>query len=57
MKSFQSEVDKILAANCYFIKCKFEKNCKKTELSRKYITFLINKTLKKRYKEAKIPVY
>ena len=35
MDSFQSkekpEVDTILTANFYFLKCKLEKNCEKTE--------------------------
>ncbi len=52
MKIFQSkdkpEVDTILAANCYFLKCKLENNCEKSELARKYLTLLINKTLTKR---------
>jgi hypothetical protein len=52
MKIFQSkdkpEVDTILAANCYFLKCKLENNCEKSELARKYLTLLIKKTLTKR---------
>ena len=49
MKSFQSvekpEVDSILRANCYFMKCKFGNNCEKSELARKYLTSLIKKAL------------
>jgi hypothetical protein len=53
MKFFQSkdkpEVDTILSANCYFLKCKFlEKNCSKSELARKYMTSLIKKALNQR---------
>jgi hypothetical protein len=52
MDSFQSkekpEVDTILTANFYFLKCKLEKNCEKTELARKYLTSLINKALNDR---------
>jgi hypothetical protein len=52
MKIFQSkdkpEVNTILAANCYFLKCKLENNCEKSELARKYLTLLIKKTLTKR---------
>jgi hypothetical protein len=52
MESFQSkgksEVDTILVANCYFIKCKLENNCEKSELARKYLTSLIKRTLSQR---------
>jgi hypothetical protein len=58
MKFFQSkekpEVDTILAANCYFIKCKFEKNCEKTDLARKYLTSLVNKALKSRSSQQEV---
>lgn len=53
MSNFQSkektEVDNILNANWYLLKCKFlEKNCNKSELARKYLTSLIKKTLNQR---------
>lgn len=52
MRFFQSkdkhEVNTILAANRYFLKCKLEENCEKSELARKYLTSLIKRTLTER---------
>ena len=53
MKSFQSidktEVDTILVANEYILKCKFDNKCsEKTSLARKYLTSLINRALKQK---------
>lgn len=53
MKSFQSrlkdkpEVDTILVANCYLLKCKLSDD-NKSDLARKYLTSLIAKALKER---------
>ena len=53
MKSFQSkekpDVDTILTANWYLLKCKLNDNCcSESDLARKYLTTLISKSLKER---------
>jgi hypothetical protein len=49
----KQDVDSILLANWYLIKCKMEKpSCPKTELARKYLVAKINKALFERTKSA-----
>ena len=45
----KEEVDSILLVNDYLIECKCHRpTCKKTELTRKYLTSKIDKALKRR---------
>jgi hypothetical protein len=47
----KQDVDSILLANWYLIKCKMERpSCPKTELARKYLVSKINKALFERTK-------
>ena len=47
----QQDIDSILLANWYLIKCKMENpSCSKTELARKYLVAKINKALFNRSK-------
>jgi hypothetical protein len=45
----KQDIESILLANWYLIKCKMEKpSCPKTEIARKYLAIKINKALFKR---------
>lgn len=47
----KQDVESILLANWYLIKCKMERpECNKTEIARKYLAAKINKTLFERTK-------
>lgn len=47
----KQDIESILLANWYLIKCKIERpSCPKTELARKYLAAKINKTLFERNK-------
>lgn len=41
----KTEIDKILMANCYLLKCKLNGDCKKADLAQKYLTILITESL------------
>jgi len=42
----KQEIDSVLLANWYFVRCKFEKPmCPKTELAKKFLTSIIKKIL------------
>jgi len=49
----KQEIDSILLANCYFIKCKFENPlCYKTDLARRFLIGKIRKALKRKIEKA-----
>ena len=53
----KQDVDSILLANWYLVKCKMERpSCHKTELARKYLVVKINKALFERTKLSEVQV-
>lgn len=46
------EIEAILAANFYLLKCRLENNCQKSSLARKLLTSLVKKALAQRVKKA-----
>jgi hypothetical protein len=51
----KQDIDSILLANWYLVKCKMERpSCNKTELARKYLVAKINKALFERTKLSEV---
>jgi hypothetical protein len=51
----KEQMDSIIKANLYFVRCKFDINCsKRTECARKYLNLKISKILSKKEKKEKV---
>ena len=56
MNMEKQDIDSILLANCYFLKCKFDNPlCQKTDLARRFLLRKIRKALTKKGDKSQNP--